>query len=152
MAKIALKQKIVVVGAGPVGALSALYAAQRGHDVEVYELRNGTSLSPPPRIFFSGVTKISSRWRIPCTHAYALIIFKEEIKVWGSGSEFLKLRKAASRRQMATPQGITTYIENSVMNCFAIGENPIRKVINWPISIQDPFILFILDLDFYCLS
>lgn len=33
--------KTVVVGAGPVGALAAIYAAQRGHDVEVYELRNG---------------------------------------------------------------------------------------------------------------
>ncbi|GAM89398.1 hypothetical protein ANO11243_074360 [Dothideomycetidae sp. 11243] len=32
-------QKIVVVGAGPVGALAAIYAAQRGHQVEVYELR-----------------------------------------------------------------------------------------------------------------
>lgn len=35
-------QKTVVVGAGPVGALAALYAAQRGHEVEVYELRSGT--------------------------------------------------------------------------------------------------------------
>lgn len=34
--------KTVVVGAGPVGALAALYAAQRGHSVEVYELRAGT--------------------------------------------------------------------------------------------------------------
>lgn len=34
-------QKIVVVGAGPVGSLAALYAAQRGHEVEVYELRPG---------------------------------------------------------------------------------------------------------------
>ena len=33
--------KTVVVGAGPVGALAALYAAQRGHTVEVYELRAG---------------------------------------------------------------------------------------------------------------
>ncbi|KAI8724742.1 Kynurenine 3-monooxygenase [Fusarium sp. LHS14.1] len=32
-------QKFVVVGAGPVGSLAALYAAQRGHEVEVYELR-----------------------------------------------------------------------------------------------------------------
>ncbi|KAK1254643.1 hypothetical protein MKX08_008638 [Trichoderma sp. CBMAI-0020] len=31
--------KIVVVGAGPVGSLAALYAAKRGHQVEVYELR-----------------------------------------------------------------------------------------------------------------
>lgn len=37
------KQKTVIVGAGPVGALAALYAAGRGHDVEVYELRGGTS-------------------------------------------------------------------------------------------------------------
>lgn len=34
-------QKVVVVGAGPVGALAALYAAGRGDDVEVYELRDG---------------------------------------------------------------------------------------------------------------
>ncbi|KAM3549996.1 hypothetical protein ARSEF4850_008561 [Beauveria asiatica] len=32
-------QKIVIVGPGPVGALAALYAAQRGYAVEVYELR-----------------------------------------------------------------------------------------------------------------
>lgn len=35
-------QKIVIVGAGPVGALAALYAAHRGDEVEVYELRAGT--------------------------------------------------------------------------------------------------------------
>ena len=34
-------QKIVIIGAGPVGSLAALYAAQRGHQVEVYELRPG---------------------------------------------------------------------------------------------------------------
>lgn len=34
-------QKFVVVGAGPVGSLAALYAAKRGHDVEIYELRGG---------------------------------------------------------------------------------------------------------------
>ncbi|KAB5584909.1 hypothetical protein GE09DRAFT_8061 [Coniochaeta sp. 2T2.1] len=33
-------QKVVVVGAGPVGSLAALYAAQRGHNVEIYELRS----------------------------------------------------------------------------------------------------------------
>lgn len=37
------KQKVVVVGAGPVGSLAALYAASRGDDVEVYELRGGMS-------------------------------------------------------------------------------------------------------------
>lgn len=35
------KQKVVVVGAGPVGALAALYAAGRGDDVDIYELRSG---------------------------------------------------------------------------------------------------------------
>ncbi|KAL7623595.1 kynurenine 3-monooxygenase, mitochondrial precursor [Parahypoxylon ruwenzoriense] len=33
-------QKYVIVGAGPVGSLAALYAAKRGHDVEIYELRS----------------------------------------------------------------------------------------------------------------
>lgn len=37
------RQKTVIIGAGPVGALAALYAAQRGDDVEIYELRSGTS-------------------------------------------------------------------------------------------------------------
>ena len=35
------RQKIIVVGAGPVGALAALYSAGRGDDVEIYELRGG---------------------------------------------------------------------------------------------------------------
>ncbi|TVY43826.1 Kynurenine 3-monooxygenase [Lachnellula occidentalis] len=34
------KQKTIVIGAGPVGTLGALYAAQRGHDVEIYDLRS----------------------------------------------------------------------------------------------------------------
>lgn len=38
------KQKVLVVGAGPVGALAALYAARRGDDVAVYELRDGNIL------------------------------------------------------------------------------------------------------------
>lgn len=38
--------KIVVIGAGPVGCLAGIYAAQRGHDVEVYELRPGTLPQP----------------------------------------------------------------------------------------------------------
>lgn len=36
--------KVVVVGAGPVGSLAALYAAQRGYEVEIYELRNGMEI------------------------------------------------------------------------------------------------------------
>lgn len=35
------RQKTIVVGAGPVGALAALYAAKRGDEVEVYDLRSG---------------------------------------------------------------------------------------------------------------
>lgn len=37
------RQKAVIVGAGPVGSLAALYAAARGDDVELYELRGGRS-------------------------------------------------------------------------------------------------------------
>ncbi|KAK6380162.1 kynurenine 3-monooxygenase, mitochondrial precursor [Exophiala oligosperma] len=33
-------KKILVVGAGPVGSLAALYASRRGADVEIYELRD----------------------------------------------------------------------------------------------------------------
>jgi len=40
-----MSQKTVVVGAGPVGSLAALYAAVRGHNVEVYDLRPGTQMS-----------------------------------------------------------------------------------------------------------
>ena len=40
-------QKVLVVGAGPVGALAALYAAERGDDVHVYELRAGKSSCKP---------------------------------------------------------------------------------------------------------
>ncbi|KAJ5669118.1 Kynurenine 3-monooxygenase [Penicillium macrosclerotiorum] len=39
MAAASPRQKVVVVGAGPVGSLAALYAASRGDEVEVYELR-----------------------------------------------------------------------------------------------------------------
>ncbi len=42
MAEKKTEQKVVIVGAGPVGALAALYAARRGDDVHVYELRAGT--------------------------------------------------------------------------------------------------------------
>lgn len=38
------KQKVVITGAGPVGCLAALYAAARGDDVELYELRGGESI------------------------------------------------------------------------------------------------------------
>ena len=38
-------QKVVVVGAGPVGALAALYAAGRGDNVEIYELRAGMQMN-----------------------------------------------------------------------------------------------------------
>lgn len=45
MAEPVRSQKVVIVGAGPVGSLAALYAASRGDDVEVYELRGGRSSS-----------------------------------------------------------------------------------------------------------
>lgn len=44
MAEKSSKQKVIVVGAGPVGSLAALYSAARGDDVEVYELRGGMTI------------------------------------------------------------------------------------------------------------
>lgn len=38
-------KKVVVVGAGPVGSLAAIYASSRGATVEIYELREGESVA-----------------------------------------------------------------------------------------------------------
>ncbi|KAH9868396.1 kynurenine 3-monooxygenase, mitochondrial precursor [Plenodomus biglobosus] len=48
-----MSQKVVVVGAGPVGSLAAIYAAVRGYDVEVYELRADIRESPSTSLSFS---------------------------------------------------------------------------------------------------
>lgn len=48
--------KVVVVGAGPVGSLAALYAAQRGYDVEIYELRNGKTLPETNTSYYAAVS------------------------------------------------------------------------------------------------
>ena len=47
MAESSKTQKVLVVGAGPVGALAALYAAERGDNVHVYELRAGKDSCKP---------------------------------------------------------------------------------------------------------
>lgn len=56
-------QRTVVVGAGPVGALAALYAAQRGDEVEVYELRGGTL--PFPAVAIGPLLDVSFMIRVP---------------------------------------------------------------------------------------
>ncbi|KAK2767631.1 kynurenine 3-monooxygenase, mitochondrial precursor [Arachnomyces sp. PD_36] len=45
MAELKGRQKVIVIGAGPVGSLAALFAAARGDEVELYELRAGISTS-----------------------------------------------------------------------------------------------------------
>ena len=50
MGEVSKAQKFLVVGAGPVGALAALYAAERGDDVHVYELRAGKIMYKPELI------------------------------------------------------------------------------------------------------
>ena len=52
-------QRIVVVGAGPVGTLAALYAANRGDHVDVYELRGGTTGSVGSRSCFPSTEPLS---------------------------------------------------------------------------------------------
>jgi 2-polyprenyl-6-methoxyphenol hydroxylase-like FAD-dependent oxidoreductase len=47
------REKVIVVGAGPVGSLAALYAANRGNEVEIYELRGGKlENTRPPFSYF----------------------------------------------------------------------------------------------------
>lgn len=41
MTELRRSQKVIIIGAGPVGSLAALYAAARGDEVELYELRAG---------------------------------------------------------------------------------------------------------------
>ena len=59
MAERANKQKVIIIGAGPVGALAALYAAKRGDDVELYELRGGMGLSRFPSFFNPFASSVS---------------------------------------------------------------------------------------------
>lgn len=47
-------RRVAIVGAGPVGALMAVYCANRGWNVHLYEARPGIQLSDtpvPPRGF-----------------------------------------------------------------------------------------------------
>ena len=63
MAQEPRRQRTIVVGAGPVGALAALYAAQRGHHVEVYELRGGTSRLSVFACWFTREYHLRDCWR-----------------------------------------------------------------------------------------
>ncbi|KAI4217565.1 MAG: hypothetical protein LQ351_000161 [Letrouitia transgressa] len=69
---LANKQKVVVVGAGPVGALAALYAADRGDNVEVYELRGDLrDPSTTPLNFTKSINlALSERGITSIHHAY----------------------------------------------------------------------------------
>lgn len=46
-----VKDKVIVVGGGPVGALAALYTARRGYEVEVYEFRDGRHIVSKPHSY-----------------------------------------------------------------------------------------------------
>lgn len=76
-------QKVLVVGAGPVGALAALYAANRGDDVHVYELRAGKNLFLPTQyrgIQILGVSPLSLRSKklMPCSTTRIQTSFQQE--------------------------------------------------------------------------
>lgn len=59
------QQKVVIVGAGPVGSLAALYAAARGDEVEVYELRGGKPHIVIPAVFIL-VQQSGSKLSVAC--------------------------------------------------------------------------------------
>lgn len=54
--------KVVIVGGGPVGALTGLYAAQRGFQVEIYEMRDGASALLSAPLMHFPVTFSSNGW------------------------------------------------------------------------------------------
>jgi flavin-dependent dehydrogenase len=85
MAEKKTEQKVVIVGAGPVGALAALYAARRGDDVHVYELRAGTYIlcfcmvKDPDAALFPLVLRCS-RILFPCKGQYSAIHLRFSVK------------------------------------------------------------------------
>ncbi|KAF2501462.1 kynurenine 3-monooxygenase [Lophium mytilinum] len=84
-----LGQRTVVVGAGPVGSLAALYAASRGDKVELYELRGDLrDPSTTPLNFTKSINlALSERGINAMRHASspALLdaVFKETIPMYG---------------------------------------------------------------------
>ena len=68
MGKEKLIEKVIVVGAGPVGSLAALYAASHGNDVEIYELREGMVRPGLQSFIFtqSCFMALSDRYRCKC--------------------------------------------------------------------------------------
>jgi kynurenine 3-monooxygenase len=62
-------QKYVVVGAGPVGSLAALYAAKRGYQVEIYELRSG---EPRSFIYYCNHLPLQAEAAQPCVNHIAV--------------------------------------------------------------------------------
>lgn len=56
--------KVLIVGAGPVGSTAALYAAVRGYDVEIYELRPGYW----PDEFYISCTEIPKIYGTPAQY------------------------------------------------------------------------------------
>lgn len=54
--------KVVIVGGGPVGALAGLYAAQRGFQVEIYEMRDGASTLLSASLLHFPVPFCSNGW------------------------------------------------------------------------------------------
>ncbi|KAL4885867.1 hypothetical protein BJY04DRAFT_119003 [Aspergillus karnatakaensis] len=57
------KQKVVIVGAGPVGCLAALNAAARGDDVELYELREDLRIPGTVPLNFTKSINLSLSYR-----------------------------------------------------------------------------------------
>lgn len=76
-------QKVLVVGAGPVGALAALNAASRGDDVHVYELRAGMNhffLKNPPCFLMVLVSLDHHIWSLYSEETHLCSIFDKNKK------------------------------------------------------------------------
>jgi hypothetical protein len=82
------RKKTVVVGAGPVGAMAGIYAAQRGHEVEIYELRGG-KLTLLGIVFFSLLfVAILARFISPGTESIQSMVLASHFPVLNIPSSF----------------------------------------------------------------
>ncbi len=63
-------KRVVVIGAGPSGLLTAIYLARRGYNVEVHEKQSASAVQASPRERqFNYPIILSSRWKFEtCNH------------------------------------------------------------------------------------
>ena len=103
-------KKMVIIGAGPVGALAAVYASRRGYQVEVYELRDGESSS----ITFS-LELYPFDWMILVLNRFFSNIFRPPAR--GLPIELFQML-CYSRRQVRFLESLDIYVKTRAIRSY----------------------------------